>query len=262
MLRFWIVPSLFDGVVGVLLVRGDARWLRYVPFRAAFSLVAWSAILLPQRDFLPLLWRMLLWTALLLLAIGNPKRLRVGVAVAILALFLGLSAQQFLTRSPLVLQTLGEIEKLPTSRVEGIARRYVMQAPSDAWYLRNAAKAKQSAPDADRWLQRPDRFAHLLVSAHPSGTSTLPALVEAAQREFVRQGMRRASDVSVCPGTREPCAYFEGDWSLAGTNHRLINATLVAHGTVVQVMAYAPAMGFASLRPELMRAIESVVIAE
>jgi len=58
-----------------------------------------------------------------------------------------------------------DVDPNPVTRVEGIAQKYAITAPSVGWFLRKDEAAKKDNPLSDRWMVRPDKDAHLFVLA-------------------------------------------------------------------------------------------------
>jgi hypothetical protein len=57
-----------------------------------------------------------------------------------------------------------DVEPKPAGRVEGVAAKYVLVAPNDLWHVRHPEAAKKDNEAADRWISRPDKDAHAMVT--------------------------------------------------------------------------------------------------
>src|SRR5262245_7011223 len=79
------------------------------------------------------------------------------------------------------LSMMGQIESSPVRSVEGVAVPYRLTLPNDQWYLVLPEVAKREHADADRWLVRPDRDAHIRVVAMQMPTKGQVVQVSAAQ---------------------------------------------------------------------------------
>ncbi|MDI1479040.1 hypothetical protein [Polyangium sp. y55x31] len=152
-----------------------------------------------------------------------------------------------------------DVEPQPVDVVEGVAAKYRLKAPSARWFLRKDAAAKKDNPQADRWLVRPDKGAHVfimvedlqgkdvgvdtyadaavkLIEEKLKGTveSRLPVLTHPENGRLLRLSMEQ--------GKSEIETYY---------------GVFTQPGRAFQVIASAPSERFASVAPELVRLIES-----
>ncbi len=56
-----------------------------------------------------------------------------------------------------------DCEEQAVTRIEGLARKYVMPAPGEYWFVRKAEAAKKDNPTVDRSLVRPDKGASISI---------------------------------------------------------------------------------------------------
>ncbi|MDI1444808.1 hypothetical protein [Polyangium sp. 6x1] len=152
-----------------------------------------------------------------------------------------------------------DAEALPPGKLKGVAADYTLTPPSEVWALRKPEAAKKDNPLADRWLVRPDKDAHIFVVAEhaPGAVVDLEKYVDAVAssvldrmhgtidaREPLRTDPKNARLLHVRADTEEmKLEYYYG---------------LFARGDrAFQVIAFARAEVFPSVKDELLKAIEA-----
>jgi hypothetical protein len=161
----------------------------------------------------------------------------------------------------------GQIESSPARTVEGLAARYRLTLPNDRWHLRRADAMRLENADADRWLIRPDRDAHILVIAMQLPTRGQVVQVTAAQvnQGFVEGLRRRGTGLEILPAgavtagpLAAPLAHLR--CTVQGVQREWYVASFVRGGRVVQLVAVARPKAFALVEDEVLRTFASFVL--
>jgi hypothetical protein len=171
-----LVSVVIDFVVGGYLLAGNERALVWAKVRVGLGLVLLPFIQYAAGGLVLAAFQVAFSAGLLLLLVGTPGVLRLGLGVAASGLCLllemaGLLAVGIgtnpLSRFVLSAQTEGSAVKV----VDGREFRYRLQTASDGWYLRKTSLSKKDNPEADRWLIHPGQDAHVLVIAERVGAT-------------------------------------------------------------------------------------------
>ncbi|MDI1433853.1 hypothetical protein [Polyangium sorediatum] len=152
-----------------------------------------------------------------------------------------------------------DAEPLPPGKVTGVSTNYTLTPPSDAWALRKAEAAQKDNPLADRWIVRPDKDAHVFVVAEhaPGAVVDLEKYVDAVASSILE---RMHGTIT----SREPLRTDPKNARLllvhAETEGMKLEYAygLFARGDrAFQVIAFARTEVFASVKDELLEAIET-----
>ena len=152
-----------------------------------------------------------------------------------------------------------DCEPTPVTRVEGVAQKYELAAPSGVWYLRRAEVAKRDNSLADRWIMRPDLAASILVIAEevPGAQIDIEKYADAiveniAKQEGSKVTLREAS-------TAQPkIGRILRARATVGTHEYEYLYGLFADGPrAFQVVSFSDARNFARVEADFRKAIES-----
>lgn len=264
------VTALIDIALGVSLLSGSAGAVRLSVIRVALGLVLFTLIRLLAGDWLAAGMQLGVSAAFLLLLLGHPRRLQIGLAAALFGLYLALeglglyivlSGQNPLARA--VLSVRGELAGEPAGDVVGELVDYRLRAPSDRWYLRTGEAARRDNPLADRWLIRPDLDAHILVIAERVPDTMVPL---AAFVDTVVGNMRSAAgsfellDAAPLPGYPDTGKLLRMRATVDGEDIDYLAGLVTAYGSAFQLIGFTRADKFAAVEPELRAAIESFAL--
>lgn len=169
-----LVSAVVDFVVGGYLLAGREQALVWAKVRVGLGLVILPFVQYAAGGFIPALVQAAFSAGLLLLLVGTPGTLRLGLGVAAaglcLLLQMGVLVAMGMGTNPLARFVLtAQADGAAIKVVEGKDFRYRLQTSGGGWYLRKAALAKKDNPLADRWLIHPGRDAHLMVIAERLG---------------------------------------------------------------------------------------------
>ncbi|MDC0745180.1 hypothetical protein [Polyangium mundeleinium] len=152
-----------------------------------------------------------------------------------------------------------DAEALPPGKLTGVATNYTLTPPSEAWALRKREVTQKDNPLADRWIVRPDKDAHVFVVAEhaPGAVVDLEKYVDAVASSILER----------MHGTIESREPLRTD----SKNARLLRVHAEAEGMKLeyfyglfargdrafQVIAFARTEVFASVKDELLKAVET-----
>lgn len=150
-----------------------------------------------------------------------------------------------------------DCEKDPVSRIEGVARKYALTAPGENWFLRKSEAAKNDHADADRWIIRPDKAAHIMVIVERvDGLIDLEkytdATIEAIESEM-RETLISREALQSRPTTGR---LLHTTAKIDGVKFEYLYGLFAEGSSAYQVIAYARTETFGQLKADFKRVIE------
>jgi hypothetical protein len=263
-----VVPAMIDLGIGVSLLSGSSKTARWAVIRVVLGLVLWGGMQAAKGEWAVVALQALVGAAFLLLILGDAGRARIAAGATAFGLYgivslLGLAV--IVTGSnPLagVVGTLrSDLEPTPAHVVTGVSTAYSYTVPNESWRLRKPEAAKKDNALVDRWLERPDRDAHILVIVEdlPPG-STLP--IE-AYADAVLEGAKTSSK-TVTVLERHPLAghlddgiFLHTTSSIDGVDLEYNYALIADHDHAYQIIAFSMRNAFKPLAAEMGQIIAS-----
>ncbi|WP_143140946.1 hypothetical protein [Nannocystis exedens] len=264
------VTALIDIALGVSLVSGSTGAVGLSIIRVGLGLLLFTLMRAFAGDWLAAGMQVGVSVAFLLLLVGHPRRLRIGLAALLfgfylvlegLGVYIVLSGQNPIARA--VLSARGELAGEPAGEVVGGLVDYRLRAPSDRWFLRTDEAARRDNPLADRWLIRPDLDAHLLIIAERVPDTMVPL---APFVDTVVGNMRGAAsdfellDAAPLPGYPDTGKLLRMRATVDGQHIDYLAGLVTAYGSAYQLIGFTGAHNFAAVEPELRAALESFVL--
>jgi S1-C subfamily serine protease/TPR repeat protein len=206
--------------------------------------------------------------ALLLLLLGTPGRLRTGLGIAGMGVYVLLSAASLLpvvTDSHMLhhawLRMRGEIDPAPVTRLTGELVPYTLEVPPGRWYAYRPQVARERNPLADRWLVLPEKDAHLLVITELAPGISVTGTKELRER-VLRQRQEAVSGFQLLQESELPSRFdraFLWRTQQGGKGQRIeMLMGLFIHGDrIFQVLGFAGERDFKAVQNELLTAINS-----
>jgi hypothetical protein len=209
---------------------------------------------------------------LLLLLVGSPGAAR-GALGAVCSLA-SLGAAGFLLlgtlrgNNPLgQFALLGQIESAPALTVEGVAVPYRLTLPNDRWYLVLPEVTRKEHADADRWLVRPDRDAHIRVVAMQMPSRGQVVQMSAAQvnQAFVDSLRRTAAGVQAVDGGTVRAGSRVGplthvSCTLNGVAQEWYATSFVQGTYVIRLEGVARPVAFPAVKDEILQTFASFTL--
>lgn len=153
-----------------------------------------------------------------------------------------------------------DAEPVADGKVTGLKLPYSLAAPSEQWFLRKTEAAQRDNPDADRWLVRPDRDAHVYVIAEQLADPELDVDRYTIAVELMIRGALQSVEF-------EPRRALGGDPSRGNMFHvrgavdgmalEYDYAVVVAGGYGFQIVGFSRKEFYPDVKDDLLRALES-----
>jgi len=262
-----LVSVVIDFFVGGYLLAGNERALLWAKVRVGLGLLILPFIQYFAGGMVLAVVQAAFSVGLLLLLIGTPGLLRLGLGVAasglclllqlagVVALGVGTSP---LTRFILSAQT----EGAPVKVVEGRQFKYRLQTTGEGWYLRKAELSRKDNPLADRWLIHPGTDAHVLVIAERLGPDARVDMN--AFTNVVLQNARNAA-TSVAIVEQKPIDNAQGAGRLLHTRAKAKGQDMefyyglyAREPEIYQLVAFTFERNFAKVEPQLYEWVSSL----
>jgi hypothetical protein len=167
-----IGPAIFDILIGWSILRGSAKWVKLAIVRIILGLLIWGGIAFFQNDIFSAALQIAFSTSLMLLLIGDAKKVRITLA-CILASFLLivylLAIQSHIygynTLNTYILEKQYNLDKAKNEIIISKKYHYTFGPLGQNWQLRNEKDARKVNPLSDIWYVSPKYNAHILIIA-------------------------------------------------------------------------------------------------
>jgi hypothetical protein len=166
----FLMSGVIDVGLGVTLVRGNPRFLKWVQVRVILGLFLFSGVQLLNGHPVVATVQVVFSLVLLNLLFGNPGAARKAASVVLaLGVFLlqGLGLCKEFTGRDLLgrwkLEMQEKVTPLDPMLVTGVDYAYIIASPGARWLQRTQESARKNNPLADIWLVNPDYDAHVYV---------------------------------------------------------------------------------------------------
>lgn len=262
-----LLSVVIDFVVGGYLLAGREQALVWAKVRVGLGLVVLPFVQYAAGGAVPAFFQAAFSAGLLLLLVGTPSTLRLGLGVAAAGLCLllqmvGLVAMGIgtnpLARFVLTAQADGAAVKV----VEGRAFRYRLQTTSDGWYVRKAELAKKDNPLADRWLIKPAHDAHVMVLAERVGPTDRVSM-DAFANVVLGNARKVAPGLSLVErktllNVQGPGLLLHTRATMQGREMEFYYGLYAREPEIYQLVAFSFRRSFAAVEPQLLEWVSSL----
>lgn len=262
-----IVPAMIDLGIGVSLLSGSAKALKWALVRVALGVVLWTGVQASRGEWVVMAMQLVLGAAFLLLLIGEAGRARIAAGASAFGVYALVSLLGIVSIvggvNPLAgvtgaLRT--DLDPVPGHVLTGVMTRYTVTTPDDHWLVRKAEAAKKDNALVDRWLVRADKDAHLLILVEDLGGANLPV---GAYADAVLDGAKKAQkDVAVLErhplsGHLDDGVFLHTTSTLNGLSLEYYYAVISEGGHLYQLITFAMRAAFPPLAADFRGMIDS-----
>jgi hypothetical protein len=263
------VPAMIDVGIGVSLLSGSRKTLRWAVIRVVIGLVVWSGMQLVRGEWILMVLQALVGASFLLLLIGDAGRARIAVGASAFGLFTLVSLLGIVVTvsggNPLAsvigsLRPDPDLEPAPARQVTGVATGYSLTLPNEKWHLRKAEAAKKDNPIVDRWLVRPESDAHVLVIVEDVPNGNLP--IEGYADAILEGARKVAKNLTVLergplPGHPDDGLLIHTKSTMEKLDLEYYYALISDHEHAYQIIVFAQHRNFPALMAEVKQIIAS-----
>jgi hypothetical protein len=256
-----------DFVVGGYLLADNEQALKWAKWRVGLGLLFLPFVQYMTGGFIVAGFQAAFSAGLLLLLLGTPGLLRLGMGVAACGLCLLLQLAGLFAigvgTNPLSRYVLSsQAEGAAVKVVDGKDFKYRLQTTGDGWYIRKADLAKKDNPLADRWLINPGREGHVLVLVERVGPTdrinmdTFARVIMDNARNAVRD--LTLVEQKTLENAQGPGRLLHTRGKVEGNAVEFYYGLYAREPEVYQVVAFTRQRNFGELEPQLYEWVSSL----
>jgi hypothetical protein len=261
------LAMIIDLYISGKLLAGHARFLKWTRIRVVLGAILFTAIHLFQHDSVAAVIQVAFSLGLLALLVGVPGRLRIGAGVALAGICLLLEGVGLIAEAtgsnPLARIIQSRSLERPIAAVTGNLFDYHLRCP-DGWYLLKADEMRRLNPEADRWITRPDKDAHLYVIAErlPAGTVADMAAFERIYVDHARVA-HKTFELAAPPAITSPvekARFLHTRSTIGGESLESYVGLFAKDNQIAQVVVVVDRSRFPALEAEFREMLSSFVL--
>jgi hypothetical protein len=152
-----------------------------------------------------------------------------------------------------------DCEPNAVTRLEGLAQKYVLSAPSGHWYQRKAEAIKKDNPSTDRWIVLPEKDAHIwvFVESVPSGVIDLDGYTEAVAKTISAETNMTLLSREKPPSHPKEGRILKAKGHSNNVEYHYLYGIYVDGPNAYQIVAVTRSSYFDDMEAELMQAIDT-----